>query len=105
MQELFSENIGLFMSASTLDFSYKINEDSKYIENYLTMYYFFGKMVAKGLFDHIPLNVCLNRSIFKALIGKTEESDYRDLEEFKNIDFNVILIKMDKHLLDFCVGV
>jgi hypothetical protein len=56
-----------------LDFSYKINEDSKYIENYLTMFYFFGKVLAKALFDHIPVNVCLNRSIFKALIGKVTE--------------------------------
>jgi hypothetical protein len=37
------------------------------------MFYFFGKVLAKALFDHIPVNVCLNRSIFKALIGKTTE--------------------------------
>jgi hypothetical protein len=55
------------------------------------MFYFFGKILGKGLFDHIPVNVCLNRSIFKALVGKAHEIDYKDLEEFKNVDFNVII--------------
>lgn len=89
MKDLFSENLGLFSIANTLEFSYKINEDSKYIENYLQMYFFFGKVLAKALFDKIPINVCLNRSIFKGILGQINEYDYRDLEEFKTVDFNV----------------
>lgn len=69
MKELVSENLGLFMTANTLEFSYKINDDSMYIENYLTLFYFFGKVLAKAMFDHIPLNMCLNKTIFKALLG------------------------------------
>lgn len=89
VKEVFSENLGLFSTATTLDFSFKINEDSKYIDNYLTIFYFFGQILGKALFDHIPLNVCLNKSVFKAILGETAESDYKNLEDFKQIDFNV----------------
>ena len=92
MKELFSDNLGLFQIANTLEFSYKINQDSKYIDSYLTMFYFFGKMLAKALFDRIPLNICLNRSIFRAILGQNHEYDYRDLEEFKFVDYNVRII-------------
>ena len=33
MTHLLSENLGLFTVANTTEFSYKINEDSKYIDN------------------------------------------------------------------------
>jgi hypothetical protein len=69
MKELLSANIGLFATANTPEFSYRINEDSVYIENHRTLFLFFGKVLAKALFDNIPVNVCLNRSIFKALLG------------------------------------
>ena len=71
-----------------------MNEDSRYIDNYLTLFYFFGLILGKALFDRVPINVCLNKAIFKALVGEKEEENYRNLEEFKNIDYNVrILIK------------
>lgn len=69
VKEIFDENLGLFSTANTLDFSYKVNEDSSYIDNYLTIFYFFGKILGKALFDHVPLNVCLNKSVFKAILG------------------------------------
>ena len=90
IKEILSPNLGLFTVANTTEFSYKINEDSKYIENYLTLFFFFGKILGKAMFDRIPLNVCLNKSIFKALVGENKEHHYQDLEEFKNIDINVI---------------
>jgi hypothetical protein len=89
VKEIFDENLGLFSTANTIDFSYKINEDSCYIDDYLTLFYFFGKILGKALFDHVPLNVCLNKSVFKCIIGQVNESDYKNLEEFKAIDFNV----------------
>lgn len=73
VQELLSENLGLFTQANTQEFSFKINDDSAMIDNYRELFYFFGKILAKALFDHISLNVCLNKSIFKALVGKTSE--------------------------------
>jgi hypothetical protein len=70
MKELLSENLGLFAPAATKNFSYKVNENSKYIHNYLTLFYFFGKILGKAAFDRIPLNICLNKSIFGALLGR-----------------------------------
>lgn len=89
MKELLSPNLGLFTVASTQEFSYKINEDSRYIDNYLTLFYFFGLILGKALFDRIPINVCLNKAIFKALVGETDEKSYSNLDEFKHIDYNV----------------
>jgi E3 ubiquitin-protein ligase NEDD4 len=89
MKELLSPNLGLFNVANTPEYSYKVNEDSKYIDNHRTLFLFFGKILAKALFDNIPVNVCLNKSIFKVLLGKDKESDFSDLEEFKNVDYNV----------------
>jgi hypothetical protein len=40
------------------------------MENYEKYFLFVGKVIAKALFDRIPLNICLNRSIFKALLGE-----------------------------------
>jgi hypothetical protein len=76
MQDLLSENLGLFAIANTTEFSYKVNEDSKHVECYLSLFFFFGKILGKALFDHIPLNICLNKSILKALLGETNEHDY-----------------------------
>ena len=90
MKELLNQNLGLFTVASTPEFSYKINEDSTFIDNHRTLFFFFGKVLAKALFDNIPVNVCLNKSIFKTLLGHTSEDDYSNLDEFKNIDYNVI---------------
>ena len=69
MKELLSANVGLFAVAGTQEFTYKINEDSTYIENHHTLFLFFGRVLGKALFDNIPVNVCLNKSIFKTLIG------------------------------------
>jgi hypothetical protein len=89
MQKLLDPNLGLFNVATTTEFSYKINEDSTYIDNHHTLFFFFGKVLAKALFDNIPVNVCLNKAMFKAILGQNAEEDYGNLEEFKCIDFNV----------------
>lgn len=92
MKSLLDENLGLFVVANTTEFSYKINEDSKYMGNQLSLFFFFGKIIGKALFDRIPLNICLNRTIFKALLRQTKEKDFLKIDEFKLIDFNVKII-------------
>lgn len=84
-----SENLGLFAVATTQEFSYKVNEDSKLIDNYRTLFFLFGKALGKALFDNIQVSLCLNRSIFKALLSQDSEADFSDLEEFKYVDYNV----------------
>lgn len=68
MKDIFSPKHRLFEQAATKDFSYKINEESMYQEDFHTIFYFIGKVLGKALFDHIPLNVCLNKSIYKAIL-------------------------------------
>ena len=89
MQELFNESIGLFNSANTEQFSYRVTPDSYEIQGYEQLFYFFGKLLGKAVFDRIPLNLCLNRSIFNALLGKVTPGDYSELKLFKHIDIDV----------------
>jgi len=71
MTEFMDEKTGLFAKANTEEFSYKVIVDSQLKNDYMDLYFLFGKLLAKSLFDRIPLNLCLNRSIFNALLGKT----------------------------------
>ena len=41
------------------------------------------------MFDRIPLNLCLNRSIFNALLSKIAPSDYSQIKEFKHVDSEI----------------
>jgi len=41
------------------------------------------------MFDRIPLNLCLNRSIFNALLGRVGPEEYMDVKYFRHVDFNV----------------
>ena len=40
-----------------------------------------GVILAKGLFDKIPLNLCLNKHIWKFLVANTEDTEFEDLKE------------------------
>lgn len=46
-------------------------------------------MIAKSCFDRIPINLCLNRSIFNALLNHNSEDYYFDLGMMKYIDSEV----------------
>lgn len=41
------------------------------------------------MFDRIPLNLCLNRSIFNALVGKVAPADYDNVHQFKHVDSDI----------------
>ena len=43
-----------------------------------------GQIFAKAIFDNIPINLCLNRTIYKYLLGKSIE-----LEDIKDFDLNM----------------
>ena len=89
MQELLNETIGLFSAANTEQFSYRVAPDSYEIQGHDELFHFFGKLLGKAVFDRIPLNLCLNRSIFNALLGQIAPQDYSELRKFKHIDIDV----------------
>ena len=41
------------------------------------------------MFDRIPLNLCLNRSIFNALVGNVAPADYDNVHQFKHVDSDI----------------
>lgn len=86
MKELMNENFGLFRPANTEQFSYTVSPDSYEIQDNEKLFRFFGKLLGKAVYDRIPLNLCLNRSILNALVGKISEHDYNDAKTFKQID-------------------
>ena len=70
MREMFTDAFGLFSQANTEQFSYKVADDSLEIVDSQVLFNFFGKLLGKALFDRVPLNLCLNQSVFLALLGK-----------------------------------
>lgn len=89
MQELLNESIGLFCTANTEQFSYKVASDSHEIQGNEELFLFFGQLLGKATFDRIPLNLCLNRSLFNALLGLVSQQDYASIKQFKHVDLNV----------------
>lgn len=89
MQELLNESIGLFSVANTEQFSYRVAEDSHEIQGNDELFLFMGQLLGKATFDRIPLGLCLNRSIFNALLGRVSADEYSNVKNFKHIDFNV----------------
>lgn len=45
-------------------------------------------MMAKAIWDKIPLNLCLNQLLIRYLIGKNEQYDLEDLKCFDTMHFN-----------------
>lgn len=104
MKELLNESIGLFTLANTEQFSYKIAVDSYEIQGHEELFHFFGKLLGKAMFDRIPLNLCLNRSIFNALVGKISPEDYGVVKQFKHVDSEVansLSYVLDQNLEEF----
>ncbi len=60
-RDILSEGLGLFSKGNTEEFSYVVDAQSNEIKDYQRLYQFFGKLIGKALFDHIPVNLCLNR--------------------------------------------
>lgn len=60
-KDILSEGIGLFSKGNTEEFSYIVAPLSYEIKDHQKLFAFFGKLIGKALFDHIPVNLCLNR--------------------------------------------
>ena len=62
--------------ADTEDITYRINSDADCsCDHILNCYKLFGKIIGKAIFERIPLNSYLDRSIIKHILGKPIELD------------------------------
>ena len=55
----------MFIIAETDDVTYRINPDIDIDEHILNCYRLFGKILGKAIFEKIPLNIYLDRTLIK----------------------------------------
>lgn len=55
--------------AETEDVCYRINPDADVDEHIIDCFKLFGKIVGKVIFERIPLNVYLDQTILKHILG------------------------------------
>jgi len=88
IKSLLEPTMNLFIKCDTHEISYRINENSDQIPKFVDYFYFLGMLIGKSLFDRIPLNLCLSKTIFKFLANET-----CTLEDIKFIDESVFLLR------------
>ena len=93
IEELFDSKFHLFVNANKRsDVSYLINEYSgEYNKNHLDYYYFCGQVIAKALYEQIPIKSYLNKIILKQLLEQPlnakEDLKYVDGELYNSINY------------------
>ena len=89
-KELFKPELGLFKKANTKELSYVINENVKNNPMLIEYFEFAGKVLAKALYDRIPIKCYLNTTILSQLLGNplpVEKLKEFDEELWNSIDF------------------
>ena len=90
-EELFSPSSGLFSKTNTPELAYMINVQSeKSHHDHLEYFFFCGQILAKALFEKIPVKAYLGRHIFKRLTNCELTSDdlkYYDVELWRSINY------------------
>jgi hypothetical protein len=82
VKALLASETGLFERCDTHEVAYKISESSSDIPHSSDTFLFMGKLMGKAVFDRIPLNLCLARPLYKAILGKLIEfADIKFLDE------------------------
>lgn len=91
IEGLFSPDFGLFRRASTTEVSYLFNENSAQIkENHLKYFYFTGQVIAKALFEQIPIKAYFSKIVLKQLLNqKLSIDDIKsfDEEQWKSFEY------------------
>jgi len=90
-EELFNSDFGLFVKTNTPEFSYTINVNAEsYHDDYLEYYFFCGQILAKALFERIPIKAYLSKFLLKRLTSNECDSDdlkYFDIELYRSIQY------------------
>lgn len=69
LKELFSHERGLFVRAQTSEFSYVINPELNYTNEHKILYKLAGRVIGKALFEKIPIEPILNRTLIMHMLG------------------------------------
>lgn len=81
------QNFNAFKRANVKELSYVINENfDKNEENY----YFIGQIIAKAIYERIPIKAFLNRIVLKELLHKEicyEDLEFYDIDLWKSMNF------------------
>lgn len=56
--------------------------------------------MAKALYDKIPLNLCLNRSIYKYLLDQCSDPDIEDLKFYDTVHYNSMKYILENDIND-----
>jgi hypothetical protein len=103
-EELFAEKFGLFVRTNTPIVSYTINTNSKKLHaNHFEYFFFCGQIIAKALFEKIPIKAYLAKFILKNFVDEEiveEDLKYFDDELWKSIKF----LKSNSIQGEFCIG-
>jgi len=86
VNELFGSSLGLFVKVNTAEMGYNINMYS----NNLDYFYFCGQILAKALFEKIPIKAYLAKFLLKELTGKKLNLDdlkYYDMELWNSVEY------------------
>lgn len=91
IKELFTPKFGLFARTKTVQVAYTINMHSgKHRANHLEYFFFCGQVLAKALFENIPIKAYLCRPLFRMLAGmkvRKENLKYLDEELWQTVKF------------------
>ena len=97
-EALISEEAKLFRTTETDEITYTINESSIDHRDYYKKFEFAGLVLAKAIFDGIPLNLWLNKLIFKLLLNPNSTIDLDDLKGFDTQVYNSLKYIQDNQI-------
>lgn len=70
MKEIVHPESGMFKLAETEDVTYKINYDADPVDHVLDCFRLLGIIVGKAIFERIPINAFLDRTIIRHMLGQ-----------------------------------
>jgi hypothetical protein len=96
----FTNSIGLFRLTRTDEISYTIKESSQQIGDFKKRFEFFGLMLAKAIFDEIPLNLCLNKLVYRLILDPNSTIYFEDIKDYDTAVYNSLKYMRDNDIDD-----
>ena len=75
-----------------------IDELSSKIPDYFQRFEFFGTVLAKAIFDDIPMNLCMNRLMFRLILNPDADITLEDVKTFDTSVYNSLKYILDNEI-------